>query len=485
MECSTVYYSKLREHPEFRIDAECYKPYHLEIEQSIIEKGFNLIQDYSISVINFGAYSLCNHIEFLDSGKPFLVVEDIGNNIIETRNLHYISDEVHQLLHKSHCQKGQVLLTMAGSLGKSAVFNEDFECSSNQAIAKITLKPNSINPYYLSTFLNCKQGKSQVDRFKTGTVQPNLNLGLIKLIKIPEASLEFQEKIDQLVNDALIRRKNSAEVYKKAKNTLLSEIGLDIWQPEHQLSFIKNYSDIKQVDRIDAEYFQPKYDEIIGTIKNYTGGWHILDDLVHIRKSVEVGSNQYTHEGVPFVRVSNISQFEISEEKYISNSLYNELAQPEGSVCFEDSKSHQPQQGEILFSKDGTPGIAHYLNEKPKKMIVSGGILRLKSKTDKINNEYLALVLNSILTQEQVNRDVGGSVIYHWRPDQIKEVVIPILPEEIQNEIQEKVMESFNLRKQSKNLLDFAKRAVEIAIEKDEKTALNWLTDKTSTIAKE
>ena len=44
-------------------------------------------------------------------------------------------------------------------------------------------------------------------------------------------------------------------------------------------------------------------------------------------------------------------------------------------------------------------------------MIPSGGILRLKNKTDRINNDYLTLVLNSILTKEQANRDVGGSLI--------------------------------------------------------------------------
>ena len=195
MHYSIVNYSKLLEHPEFRIDAECYESYHLEIDGSITKRGFKFIQDHAISVINFGAYSLCNYIEFLDSGKPFLVTEDINNNVIETSKLHYISDEVHLLLHKSHCVKGQVLLTMAGAyLGQAAVFNEEFECSSNQAIAKITLKSNSINPYYLSTFLNCKYGQSQIKRFRTGTGQPNLNLGLIKLIKIVNASSKFQGK---------------------------------------------------------------------------------------------------------------------------------------------------------------------------------------------------------------------------------------------------------------------------------------------------
>lgn len=41
------------------------------------------------------------------------------------------------------------------------------------------------------------------------------------------------------------------------------------------------------------------------------------------------------------------------------------------------------------------------------------------------------------------------------------------------------VIESFNLRKQSKHLLECAKRAVEMAIEQDEKTAMSWLEKET------
>ena len=44
-----------------------------------------------------------------------------------------------------------------------------------------------------------------------------------------------------------------------------------------------------------------------------------------------------------------------------------------------------------------------------------------------------------------------------------------------QNAIKEKVQESFRLRKKSKELLDIAIKAVEMAIETDEQTALSWL----------
>ena len=182
-----------------------------------------------------------------------------------------------------------------------------------------------------------------------------------------------------------------------------------------------------------------------------------------MKKCVEVGREEYLTEGIPFVRVSNLSPFEITEDKYISECMYAKVMQ------------HQPEQGEILLSKDATPGIAYHLRDRPKKMIPSGGILRLKRKTERINDEYLTLVLNSILVKEQANRDVGGSVILHWRPDQVKEIIIPILPEAKQALIQQKVLECFNLRNQSKHLLECAKRSVEIAIEQDEKTAIYWL----------
>ena len=262
----------------------------------------------------------------------------------------------------------------------------------------------------------------------------------------------------------------SESLFDEAQAILFSELGLTDWQPKHQLTFVKHYSDTERAGRIDADYFQPKYEEIVNAIKSYPGGWDRLENLIAVQKCVEVGSDAYLDEGVPFIRVSNLNPFELSEEKYISDALYAEI------------KQHQPKQGEILLSKDATPGIAHYLDQPPPKMIPSGGILRLTNKTDRVNNEYLTLVLNSILTKEQVNRDVGGSVILHWRPDQVKGTVVPILPKEKQAQIQQKVTESFSLRKQAEHLLECAKRAVEIAIEEDEQAALDWLEDESRAV---
>ena len=58
----------------------------------------------------------------------------------------------------------------------------------------------------------------------------------------------------------------------------------------------------------------------------------------------------------------------------------------------------------------------------------------------------------------------------------------PIPDMEVQSKIKHKVIESFNLRKRSKHLLECAKRAVEIAIEQDEQTAIDYLERETQEV---
>ena len=300
-----------------------------------------------------------------------------------------------------------------------------------------------------------------------GTEHPRFYDFLLANLPFPCCLLKIDSFIHEIVQKALQLRKLSREIYQQTQTILLSELNLSGWQPKRQLTFVKNYSDIEQAKRIDAEYYQPKYGKVINAIHNYSSDYDMLGNLVTIKKCIEVGSSEYLDKGIPFVRVSNINPFELAEEKYISGNLYTKI------------KQHQPEQGEILFSKDATPGIAYHIREEPKKMIPSGGILRLRLTDERVNGDYLTLVLNSLPTQEQINRDVGGSVILHWRPDQVKEIVIPILPKEKQAQIEKKIAESFSIRKQSKHLLECAKRAVEIAIEQDEQTAIKWLKSET------
>ena len=343
-------------------------------------------------------------------------------------------------------------------------------------------KTGKLSTYTLFALCMTKIAQTIFRQGQYGTEHPRFYDFLITNLPIPNCLLSADKHIKRTIEQALKIRACSRAKYREAKTILVSELELSIWQPPNELTFVKDLSSTQKPNRIDAEYYQPKYDEIIKTVKNCPGGWDILGNLCSIRKSVEVGSEEYLEEGIPFIRVSNLSPFEITEETYISETLYEKLTPKEDNVSFEKSKNYQPGRGEILLSKDGTPGIAYYLKEEPKRMILSGGILRLKNNMDKINNECLTLVLNSITTREQADRDAGGSIILHWRPDQVEEIVIPILSEEKQTQIKQKVSESSELCDQSRYLLESSKRAVEIAIEEDERSAIDWLEKQTQHI---
>lgn len=454
-----------------RIDAQFFRPQYVD--------SFNIVTSGSYSTLSKIAHiSDGNHLKIAENfsytdGIRYLRGQDLSTEMmLHDRNIVYIPESCFESLKRSHIYENDILITIVGANSGlvGLVYDPPKKLVANCKLGIIRAEQNKILPGYLYSFLTGRYGQHQLLRSIRGGGQTGLILPDLCRLQITRLSGEFEAAISNLVIVGHSEIAESKNIYTQAQSILLTELGLVDWTPEHHLTFVKNYSELRLAERFDADYFQPKYDEIINAIKGYSGGWDTLGNLAPATKCIEVGGTEYLDEGIPFVRVSNLSPFEITEEKYISEELYSKIEQ------------HQPEKGEILFTKDATPGIAHYLREKPGKMIPSGGILRLKNKSDKINNEYLMLVLNSVLTKEQVNRDVGGSVILHWRPEQVEETIIPILPEEIQTEIQQKITASFDLRKRSKHLLECAKRAVEIAIEEDEQTAMKWLEGETGEI---
>lgn len=233
---------------------------------------------------------------------------------------------------------------------------------------------------------------------------------------------------------------------------LLTEIGIlpTIDSDKKTVKAYKKLSDtFLSSGRLDAEYYQPKYDYLFSYLSEFATS--TIGELTEIRKSIEPGSDAYQETGVPFIRVSDLSKFGLSDTTiHLNEEDYHDVI--------------RPHKDTILLSKDGSVGIAYKIDE-PLDVITSGAILHLSLKSTDVLPDYLTLVLNSPIVHLQAERDAGGSIIQHWKPSEIENVVIPILPMQIQQEIANKIRSSFKLRKESKYLLDEAKRMVEMAIE--------------------
>jgi restriction endonuclease S subunit len=223
-----------------------------------------------------------------------------------------------------------------------------------------------------------------------------------------------------------------------------------------QISIIQK-SDIIEARRFDAEYFQPKYFDIIKKIQEHSGGFDVIKNIVCWKKGIKVGKSAYTEIGKDFVRVSDISMngIEISNRK-ISNTLFTEI-----------KDTFQPKKNEILFTKDGTIGISYLLKENVEG-VISSAFLRLTLKNDYqgFEKECLTLILNSIICKLQIKQLSGGAIIAHLKPSDFEKFKIPLIKQSIQIKISEKITLSHKLRKESQDLLELAKTKVEEEIEK-------------------
>jgi type I restriction enzyme S subunit len=279
----------------------------------------------------------------------------------------------------------------------------------------LRIKKNcQINESSLWAFLNTNLGQNIIKRKINGTVPMTIDKNAIKSLYVPTFSKKIQTVIESIVQSAFEIETNSNRKYADAEQLLLSELGMTNFVPSADTVSVKSLSEsFGASGRLDAEYYQPKYDYLMESLSHFEND--ALGKLVTIIKSIEPGSECYGDEGVPFVRVSDLGKTGLEDPTIkIPHDIVKNI------------EELYPKKDTILLSKDGSVGIA-YKVEEDMQCVTSGAILHLTViDTNKILPDYLTLVLNSPVVQMQSERDAGGSIIQHWKPSEIEKVVIPI-----------------------------------------------------------
>lgn len=439
----------------------------------LFEKRIKLIKytllGSEVKLIKKGIFDIKSDC-YSDKGVPFVRISNLKNQVIDMANIIYIPESENIKNLNTALVRNDIILSKTANAAASLV-NIPF-CNTSQDTVAIKLKDDSlVNSHFVVTYLNTKYGLKQMQRWFTGNIQMHLNLEDCKSnLLLPIYSVPFQNTIKELFENAISKSSKSQTTYTEAEAILLEEIGLQNFEPSNEPVNIKSFKESFGVTkRLDAEYYQIKYEQVI---KKIAAQKHdSLINLVDISKSIEPGSDNYSDEsGLPFYRVADFNKFGLSKpDKELTNSFVADNKELISKL--------KPKQGTILFSKDGSVGTA-YLLRKDLDGITSGAILHLQVKNIKeIVPEYLTLALNSKLVQMQAERDSGGSIILHWRKEEIEQVIVPIIDYKKQEQIAELVEESFKLKIESERLLALSKKAVEIAIEEDEESALNFINE--------
>lgn len=437
---------------EFRIDAE----YFLKDDLAALKR----LNDFgAIEIGDCVTDGIHTSIDYDDkSSVRLLSAQSPRENYIDLSRDARISLEAHTANPRTALRVNDVIVSVVGTIGNCAVVRDEVlpaNCDRDIAI----IRNPGCNPFVLSTFLLCKYGRCQMLRETTGNVQQHLFLYKIRGLRTPCFEQELQNQLAQLVRRCYDMRLEANAIYCDAEECLLGELGLVKWNPVGDSVSVKSFSEVSAAGRIDAEYFQPKFDEIEARIRKRAADVLCAADalIAGLCKSDDEKVERY------------IELADIGASGTVENCTKAEFAD------LPSRARQRVSEGQVIVSSiEGSLKSCALITSEFDGALCSTGFHRFQ--TGKINPETLLLLFKSWPIQELLKRGCSGTILSGISADSLANVPLPILPQRIQSILADKVRESFRLRNESKRLLDLAKSAVELAIEKGEDVAMKQLS---------
>jgi len=273
----------------------------------------------------------------------------------------------------------------------------------------------------------------------------------------------FQNLIRKIVVLGCQTRDSAKSIYQQAEDLLLSELGLKDWQPTDENIAVKSFSaSFGTSDRLDAESYQPKYDELITKIS--------FNSLyIKFVKDIQI----YNARGLQPIYSNNGALSVINSRHILEQHLdYDNFEKTDESNWNIQERARVFENDILIYTTGANIGRTNvYLSNEQAIASNHVNILRLKEESQ----IYVGFVINSIIGRLQTEKLSAGSAQAELYPKDIDNFVLPFIDKNIEQKISDKYISSFAIKKQSKQLLEIAKIGVEKAIEENEEEATNWI----------
>ncbi len=326
----------------------------------------------------------------------------------------------------------------------------------SQNVAGASIKDKKLSSYILAFFLS-KFGKLQILRSAMVSGQGKLELDDIRNYKVPCFTKNLTDEIFGIFNNISNLEKQINLCYNKAEKILYQYLDFPKNIPQYYTVKTLDKS-LFQSGRLDAEYYQTKYEIYERSIKNFANGYTTVKETFDlVTEKCYRNLNQYRYIEIGDINVGNGS--------YIFN-LINTKDLP-------DNAKIMTKVGDILVSTvRPNRGAVAILEEN--NLLVSGAFTVLRQKSN-YSKELLQVLLRTPMYRDWLLKFNVGTSYPVIKSNDILNLQVPLLNETAQNEISDKIQETFRLRNKIKQLLNTAIKAVEMAIEKNESYAIKWL----------
>ena len=142
-------------------------------------------------------------LSFSEKGVNFVKVENLRDGCIDLNNAQFISEDTHQALQRSQLEAGDILFSIAGTIGKTAIVqHKDTPANTNQALAIIKGTAEVFTERFLKLQLDSFVSAKAKNKARGGAMN-NISLGdlsnLVVLVPPREEQHRIVQKVDELM----------------------------------------------------------------------------------------------------------------------------------------------------------------------------------------------------------------------------------------------------------------------------------------------
>lgn len=444
-----------------RFDPEFFQKYYTDIYKNILCKDHEFLGEFAFITDGEHGNAVTSEIGY----SKYYGARNVLSGILSDNNVEYISEQHHKKLRKSALAPRDVLISCVGAnIGYAAIVPDDIGIANIvRNVALIRSNSCEFANEYLHAYFCSSYGKNLYIRMNTGNAQPLVSLDYIKTLPVYKPSIDFQNKIKNLVNFSLNALRKSKNTYVSAEMVLLNTLGMGDFSPSADAINVKSFKDsFAATGRLDAEYYQPKYEDYEQTVINHSAGFTTIAAEFDLVKE----TSQREKSAYNYIEISDVS---------IGDGAANFNRLDIGELPANAKK--EVRRGDLLISKvRPNRGAVAIIDFDDTDLIVSGAFTVLRARTDSIfSNETLKVLLRTPMYRDWMLKFNIGTQYPVIRDEDILNLPIPFIDEKTQEKVATLVKESFSLKLESERLLQFAKRAVEIAIEQNENTGMAYI----------
>ena len=394
-----------------RIDPEYYKPVFNDLKTLY---KFNIRKLNVISDIAYGTTPPGGIFE--ETGLPFVRSQNFIMGMVNKAEIVFCNSKFHEQNKKSAIRPGDILFaTVGGTIGQIAIVQDSIdEGNINQNIARVRILDSSINPYYAGLFFLSKYGQLQIFRFVTGNAQAYLNSFQIGSFKIPVLSKQIQDELGSCFKKVEDFVENSHFLYSQAENLLLEELGLKDFKPEYEKTYTANLSNTLSAHRIDAEYFQPAYEEVVEKIKNYKNGFATLLKSVENVKP-ELDPTKYPDRIFSYVELADIDS---------SIGVIHSVNEVKGEEAPSRARRLLKEGDVIVSSVEGSLEKVALIDKEHDACLASTGFFQFRPLD--VMPEVLLVLSKTIVLQSQLKKKCSGTILTAIPKKSLGDIVMPL-----------------------------------------------------------